>query len=200
MTNPTTVELAAWLEDAIDPDRTEEIDRLVAATPALAARVASLRARLYEVEVTSAPVWSLPLPGLRLAGAPRVDLRASTVMGDLTPGARFEVRIDDPPDPSATRLIVLTRGEGDWEVVFPVEPDEDMPVADLPATKGGGRLIGLVAGPTPGAQRWALVYADRSLLIDWDAPPEQRWTPLQVTLSQGLASATVVERTIAPRR
>lgn len=200
MNTTTAAELAAWLEDAVDPDRAEEIGRLAAATPTPAARVEALRARLCEAAEVPTPGWLLPLPGLRLPGAPLVQLSPALVMGTLSPGSRFEVRIEDPPNPFAARLIVLTRGEGDWEVVFPADPDEDIAVAELPTAKGGGRLVGLVVGPTPGAQRWALIYVDRSVVVEWASPPELRWAPLQLALEQGIASATVVEKAVAPRR
>lgn len=192
---PTAAELAAWLEDALDPDRAAEIAQMVAARPALAARVRALRARLQPTIEPGERTWCLPFPGLRLPGAPRATLWEAAVMGSIGPGARFEVCIEDPEDAAQTRLVVLTRRGDDWEVIFPEEPEDDVPVSVLPLA-ADGRRIGLVAGLTLGEQRWALVYVARSLHIDWSAPPEQRWAPLRAALAEGAATAVVVEREV----
>lgn len=198
MMTPTAVELAAWLEDALDPDRTEEIARMVAVSPKLQARVGVMRTRLNAEGVVASP-WCIPMPGLKLPGAPRAELRDASVMGGLGPGARFEIVMEEPPEPWRVRLVVLTRSEHDWEVIFPVDVEDDVPVAELPLAETGGRLIGLVAGPTPGRQRWALLYMDREPPLDWQAPPKQRWESVQRALECGL-SPVVIERVVALRR
>lgn len=198
MSRPSRAELAAWMADALDPDRAEDIARAVAVSPALQAELAEIRARLAEDRALPEPGWLLPPPGLRLPGAPTFSGRPLDLLGGpLRPGSRFEIELDLPAEPWEARLVVLTRRDEDWEVVFPVEEEDDVPAARL-LDRAGRLRVSLTAGEAPGRQRWALAFVPLEVTIAWERAAPERWRGVRETL-EARGGAVVIEREVVIR-
>ncbi len=179
--------LLAWIAGALDPGRASEVAEDVAANADLQARVHLLGLQLAEPPT---PAFRLPPPSFSAFGVSR-DLEI--VMGDptLRPGDRFRLLLDRPDD-RPRWVVVLSRVDRQWTVVFPESPEDLIGLEEL-ADSGARRVLDLVVAD-PGRQRWAVALPEQSLSIRWDeSKPEKRWEALRSGLLSGTIPAVTVD-------
>lgn len=179
--NVSDRELAAFVADALDPPRREEIARALAASPALRKRRDALSQQSPPPRHSTRPALTMPPPGVGLlSGAP------VAVMGEALPWVRVTMPASGADD---DRVVALERREGLWEVVSPLEPGEVVTAGELPV-EGGLRQLDL--GASPGAERLGVVLVPSRVPIPWEKPHEQRWEEiLAEAFSEGWPSGTV---------
>ena len=68
------------------------------------------------------------------------------------------------PDDQPRQVVVMRRSEGDWEVRFPQDPADRLPLSDLPLA-GDRRVLDLVA-EAPGRERWAVALPPMDWAVD----------------------------------
>ena len=190
--------LLAYLTGALEPSRRQELSEHIDADTDLQRRLRQLSERLGGQPPAR---WRIPPPAIR--GVPwmmaaRVERSRHAVLGaeeapELVPGQPFQLRLPQVESPSSWRVVVLYRQSGDWEVVFPTWPDDDMTLADLPMESNGELRLDLIARPEAGRQRWAMALLPLAFSIDWDAPEDRRWAPLQDELARGEIQLAVIE-------
>ncbi|MEL6348702.1 MAG: hypothetical protein AAFV53_36700 [Myxococcota bacterium] len=190
--------ILAWLVGALEPGDALAVSEQIAADATLAVRASALSARLDRP--AAAKAWRIPPPGIP-GGAARLQVRthAAAVMSDaqaVRPGERFRLQLGSLPDASRRLMVVLYRAEHSegWSVIFPTSTDECVTLDELPAEPDGSRYLDLVAGEQPGEQRWAVALPSRDeLVIDWTAPPAERWAVLQARIRDGSVPVASVQ-------
>jgi hypothetical protein len=186
-------ELLAYAADALEPPRKLELQRLLAADPALARRLRELQERGLRRALQAGPPraqgwhtslpsgWVLPPPGLgELVGSP------APMMGEQSRLVRLSWPATSAED---DWVLMLERLWGDWQVVAPLAEEELVRVGQLPLVDGQ-RQLELAAGPS--ADRVGAVLVPARYQPDWALPPEQRWAPLlEGALAEGWPAGTV---------
>ena len=182
--------LHAWLAGALEPPRALEVEEAMRREPGIAERLARLRA--LQTEPRADP-WRIPPPGIAGGRAGiRANVEHAAVLGGaLRAGDRFELVMDDLPDAAARWVVVLRRETAGWRVVFPTEPEDQMPLAALPLDDGVRRLA-LTASAAP-RQRWAVALPAASVSIDWTLGEAARWEPVIAGVQDGSIPTASVE-------
>lgn len=184
----TREQLHGWAAGALEPGEEALVAHALAGDPALAAQAEQIGAALDRDE---ARTWWLPPPASAGLGALRVA--AGVLAGEsLRPGDRFTLRIPPLPDPGRRQVVVLQRGAGDWQVVFPRAPQEAVTLECLEPSPDGGWRLDLAARPETGRQRWAVALPlPDEACPDWSAP--EPWSVLSSAIRRGAVAASSVD-------
>jgi hypothetical protein len=192
MTIPDRV-LRQYLAGALDPPDQEDVERAMAASPSLLARLAVLRADTApEPPDGGAPrPWFVPPPGLVPPGtrlAPLTGRAAPVAVMDGGGGGGWLVlHLDVPPERHHHRVVVLERHGADWAVGFPASEDELLEAGSL--GREGDRVRLDYALDAPGVGRIAVVLVPPEIPIDWSADADQRWAAVRDGLAAGTLAA-----------
>jgi len=186
-------ELSAYMDGLLEPHRALEVSELVDALPSLQRRLAGLR-RPLSTRRARPRRWYLPPPGLAVGRRPVQGQVRTGVFGEtLRPGDAFEVALTGVVEPERKRVRVLLWLDGDWQVVFPSRPEEELTADRLEQGADGERIVELVADQAPPVQRWAVVLDPTDAAVDWSAGNDERWQHLLEAVETGEASVSVVE-------
>jgi len=195
MSQPSDELLAAYLCRTLEPGRVLEIDERLRASADLRARLALVTARLAQEDAPSTS-WFVPPAGhQRGVGAPEARVQLALHLGDggLQPGDLFEVEVGPVADAEALAVVILYRGAGGWQVVFPEVAEEWTPLAEVPVQVDGARVLPLVARADPGHQAWAVALVPVDLAVDWSVEAEARWEPVRIGVRSGEIPVVTVE-------
>lgn len=165
--------LLAAAGGALDPGRAQDLADRLAVRPTDAARLQRFQA---ELDPKPAPTrtWRLP-PSGRWGSAARQPLQAAPVMHmdgsrGLRPGARVRLSLPSTDDIADPALLVLWRGQGDWQCMIPRPGSPPVPVEKIPANAHGNRSIDVVMQGGAARQQWAVVIVPGDLDADWSDP------------------------------
>lgn len=193
MTPVSDTLLLASVAGVLDPGRMDELSALLARDPALTARRDRLAAELGTP--TARRGWSLPPVGVwgrpqasAASARPVLHLEAST---GLRPGNRIRLTVPAGDWASDTEVVVLWRGDGDWQRILPTPGAPGVPLAALLGQEGDPALE-VVVQPDAAHQRWAMVLVPAGVVADWAAPDAAVQQTLQRAIMDEQASATVV--------
>ena len=109
----------------------------------------------------------------------------------LRPGHRIKVTVPAEGMAPDAEVVVLWRGEGDWQRVL---PGPGMPCVPLSALQVPGQAPSLevVVQPEAAHQRWAVILAPKGVVADWSAPEDDILEALQRAIVEKKAAATVL--------
>ena len=203
MTIPDRV-LRAYLGGALEPGRIDDLEAELETSAALRARLAALSAELsaelspaQPAPRSTAPAWRLPPPGAMGPWSLRASAAPVAVMGADTPrpGDRVRISVVGLDDPADHLVVVLWRGDGDWEVMLPASERQRVTADRLPVDADGARYLDVTVRPDAPRQRWALALPPADEPIDWAAP--ERWLDLIARVRDGLVPAVTVAVDVA---
>jgi len=183
----------AWLAGALPPGRAFDVEAELRADPALQRRVQQLSAELTAAAAAETPRpqsasrWMLPPPGY--GSGVEANVVGAMDSRRLPPGGRLRLSLPRNAEPAGGLVVVLWRGAGSWEVIFPRSPSEALDIRRLPRDQSGRRYLEVAARPGVSRQSWAMVIAPSEMWIDWEAPSEERWRPLRQALAAGQLQA-----------
>lgn len=193
MNTVTDTLLLASIAGVLDPGRQDELSARLAGDPALAARRARLAAELEPGKVRRR--WNLPPVGVW--GRPQVSAASARPVlhleagAGLRPGHRIKVTVPAEGMAPDAEVVVLWRGEGDWQRVL---PGPGMPCVPLSALQVPDQAPSLevVVQPEAAHQRWAVLLAPKGVVADWSAPEDDILEALQRAIVEKKAAATVL--------
>lgn len=196
MNLPTERTWLKWLAGAVDPGVQRDLRALVAAEPALAARLAVLEADLRPRE--AAPRWFIPPPGVAGGRSGLVARPTALALDGGLPGPGDGYAIEVVVPDELTRFVVLLCWTGDgWQVLAPDHPDDVVTTAELPRTDDGKLVIDIILGEEIGRQRWAVALPEAAWMADWDAPETGRWAGLRAGMAAGEVPVSAVQIQVA---
>lgn len=182
MTRPATdLDLLLLAADALDPERTAELQARLRADPQLAERYRRLHAQ-EPPDLPERRAWRIPPPGIGLCT--QVHLAAALGPRQVRVGSAFQLCVPTPPDPNALGVVVLRAQDEEWVVMVPSSPDRALPLALVGRPDGGTTCIDLVARQPLGLQRWALALPPLPL-------PQERGEDPWASLRRGIAARRV---------
>lgn len=193
MTPVSDTLLLASVAGVLDPGRQDELSARLARDPALAARRDRLATELGSP--ARRPQWTLPPVGVW--GRPQVSAASARPVlhleagAGLRPGNRVRLTVPTEGWPADTEVVVLWRGDGDWQRVLPTPGAPGVPVAVLQG-QAGAPALEVVVQPSAAHQRWAVVLVPTGVVADWAAPEAEVQQALQRAIMDERASATVV--------
>lgn len=190
--------LRRYLAGALDPGRREEVEAALSASPRLREQLALLVATTVREEPSD---WRLPPAGARGPFALEPAVQPGAMMGEDAPDEDdyVELRFGAPDALGAHRLFVLERGEdGEWEVLFPVAPEEERTLASLPRTTEGQIRLDIVPRRHAGL-RLAVALVPADVTVAWALAAPARWDGLRAALAEGRVPVESATLAAAPR-